>query len=76
MRPRCFGSRRAPPHPRGALPRCRGKGATDEDAAEILASQLIKMMKATGIANDIGGVGYGEADSRRGPRVSGRNSAC
>jgi hypothetical protein len=23
---------------------------------------LIKMMKATGIANDIGGVGYGEAD--------------
>ncbi|WP_366522153.1 iron-containing alcohol dehydrogenase [Candidatus Accumulibacter sp. ACC003] len=38
------------------------KGATDEDAAEILAGQLIKMMKATGIPNGIGGVGYGETD--------------
>jgi len=38
------------------------KGATDEDAAEILAGQLIKMMRATGIPNGIGGVGYGEAD--------------
>ena len=38
------------------------KGATDEDAAEILAGQLIRMMKATGIPNGIGGVGYGEAD--------------
>jgi len=31
------------------------KGARDEDAAEILAGQLIKMMKATGIPNGIGG---------------------
>ncbi len=37
------------------------KGASDQDAAEILAGQLIKMMKATGIPNGIGGVGYGEA---------------
>lgn len=45
--------------------RCLGaevKGAADEDAAEILAGQLIRMMKATGIPNGIGGVGYGEAD--------------
>ena len=32
------------------------------DAAEIVATQLIKMMKATGIPNGVGGVGYGEAD--------------
>jgi alcohol dehydrogenase class IV len=38
------------------------KGATGEDAAEIVAGQLIKMMKATGIPNGVGGVGYGEAD--------------
>ncbi|HEY5292795.1 MAG TPA: hydroxyacid-oxoacid transhydrogenase [Burkholderiales bacterium] len=38
------------------------KGATVEDAAEIVAGQLIKMMKATGIPNGVGGVGYGEAD--------------
>ena len=37
-------------------------GATDEDAAEIVAAQLIKMMKATGIPNGVAGVGYGEAD--------------
>jgi alcohol dehydrogenase class IV len=37
-------------------------GATAEDAAEIIAGQLIKMMKATGIPNGVGGVGYGEAD--------------
>jgi hydroxyacid-oxoacid transhydrogenase len=37
-------------------------GAADEDAAEIVAAQLIKMMKATGIPNGVGGVGYGEAD--------------
>ena len=38
------------------------KGATAADAAEIVAAQLIKMMKATGIPNGVGGVGYGEAD--------------
>ena len=38
------------------------KGATNEDAGEIVAKQLIKMMQATGIPNGVGGVGYGEAD--------------
>jgi hydroxyacid-oxoacid transhydrogenase len=38
------------------------RGATDRDAGEILAKQLIKMMRATGIPNGIGGVGYGERD--------------
>jgi alcohol dehydrogenase class IV len=38
------------------------KGAGNEDAAEIVAAQLIRMMKATGIPNGVGGVGYGEAD--------------
>lgn len=37
-------------------------GARNEDAAEIVAGQLIKMMRATGIPNGVGGVGYGEAD--------------
>ncbi len=37
-------------------------GATDDDAAEIIAAQLIKMMQATGIPNGVAGVGYGEAD--------------
>lgn len=37
-------------------------GATDDDAAEIIAGQLIKMMQSTGIPNGVGGVGYGEAD--------------
>lgn len=38
------------------------KGATAADAGEIVATQLIKMMKATGIPNGVGGVGYFEAD--------------
>jgi alcohol dehydrogenase class IV len=38
------------------------RGASNDDAAEILAGQLIKMMKATGIPNGVGGVGYAEAD--------------
>lgn len=38
------------------------KGATNEDAAEIVAGQLIKMMRATGIPNGVGGVGYSYAD--------------
>ena len=38
------------------------KGATAADAGEIVAAQLIKMMKATGIPNGVGGVGYFDAD--------------
>jgi hydroxyacid-oxoacid transhydrogenase len=38
------------------------RGAADEDAGEVLAKQLIGMMRATGIPNGIGGVGYGERD--------------
>ena len=38
------------------------QGATNDDAGEIIAGQLIKMMKATGIPNGVGGVGYGKAD--------------
>ncbi|MEI6304262.1 MAG: hydroxyacid-oxoacid transhydrogenase [Betaproteobacteria bacterium] len=38
------------------------KGASNEDAAEIVSAQLIKMMKATAIPNGVAGVGYGEAD--------------
>jgi alcohol dehydrogenase class IV len=37
-------------------------GATTADAGEVLVSQLVAMMRATGIPNGIGGVGYGEAD--------------
>lgn len=40
----------------------RTEGAANDDAAEILAGQLIKMMKATGIPNGVGGVGYSDAD--------------
>lgn len=38
------------------------RGATEEDAGEIVAKQLIAMMKATAIPNGIGGVGYGKDD--------------
>ncbi len=38
------------------------KGAGNDDAAEVIAGQLIKMMKATAIPNGVAGVGYGEAD--------------
>ncbi len=38
------------------------RGATDEDAGEVVAKQLIAMMKATEIPNGIGGVGYGKGD--------------
>lgn len=38
------------------------RGASNEDAGEIIAGQLIKMMKATGIPNGVGGVGYFDAD--------------
>lgn len=38
------------------------RGATDDDAGEIVAKQLIAMMKATEIPNGIAGVGYGKDD--------------
>jgi alcohol dehydrogenase class IV len=38
------------------------QGAGNDDAAEVVAAQLIKLMKATGIPNGVGGVGYGESD--------------
>lgn len=38
------------------------RGAAEKDAGEVLAKQLIRMMRATGIPNGIGGVGYGERD--------------
>lgn len=38
------------------------QGAGSQDAGEIVAAQLIRMMQATGIPNGVGGVGYGEAD--------------
>jgi len=37
-------------------------GATNDDASDIIAGQLIKMMKATDIPNGVGGVGYGDGD--------------
>ena len=38
------------------------RGAGEADAGEVLAGQIISMMKATGVPNGIGGVGYGESD--------------
>ena len=38
------------------------RDAVPEDAGEITAKQLIKMMRATGIPNGVGGVGYDESD--------------
>ena len=38
------------------------RDAAPEDAGEITAKQLIKMMRATGIPNGVGGVGYDESD--------------
>ncbi|PJC11367.1 MAG: alcohol dehydrogenase, partial [Comamonadaceae bacterium CG_4_9_14_0_8_um_filter_60_18] len=38
------------------------RDARADDAGEIVAGQLIKLMQATGIPNGVGGVGYGEAD--------------
>jgi alcohol dehydrogenase class IV len=39
------------------------RGATDDDAGEVVAKQIIAMMKATGIPNGIGGVGYTKDDA-------------
>jgi len=38
------------------------RGAADDDAGEVVAKQLIALMRATGIPNGIGGVGYGSDD--------------
>ncbi len=38
----------------------RGAGAAD--AGEVVGARIVEMMKATGIPNGVGGVGYGEAD--------------
>ena len=38
------------------------RGAAPENAGEVLAKHLVKLMRATGIPNGISGVGYGEGD--------------
>lgn len=38
------------------------RGAAEQDAGEVLAAQLIAMMKATGMPNGISGVGYADDD--------------
>ncbi len=38
------------------------RGAGDDDAGEVLAAHLVKMMAATGIPDGLAGVGYGAAD--------------
>lgn len=40
-------------------------GAEEEDAGEIVATRLTQLMRATGMPNGIGGVGYSEADVAR-----------
>jgi hydroxyacid-oxoacid transhydrogenase len=37
-------------------------GATPGEAGHVLAEQLVRMMKETGLPNGLAGVGYGEAD--------------
>lgn len=38
------------------------RGLTGSDSGEVLAGKLTALMKATGMPNGVGGVGYGEAD--------------
>jgi hydroxyacid-oxoacid transhydrogenase len=38
------------------------RGAAEQDAGEVLAKHLIKLMRDTGIPNGVSGVGYGEGD--------------
>jgi alcohol dehydrogenase class IV len=38
------------------------RGALSADAGELLAAQIVRLMRKAGIPNGIGGVGYGEAD--------------
>jgi alcohol dehydrogenase class IV len=42
----------------GADPR----GAGEDDAGEVLGARIVELMKASGIPNGVGGVGYGEGD--------------
>jgi hydroxyacid-oxoacid transhydrogenase len=37
-------------------------GATPGEAGHVLAEQLVRMMRETGLPNGLAGVGYGEAD--------------
>jgi alcohol dehydrogenase class IV len=45
-----------------SLLRDGARGAGPEDAGEVLAGELVRLMRATGIPNGVGGVGYGETD--------------
>ena len=38
------------------------RGASEEDAGEVVAKQLIALMRATNMPNGVGGVGYASAD--------------
>jgi len=38
------------------------RGASEADAATLLGSALVGLMRATGVPNGVGGVGYAEAD--------------
>ena len=38
------------------------KGAGNDDAGEILGARIVELMKASGIPNGVGGVGYGAGD--------------
>jgi hydroxyacid-oxoacid transhydrogenase len=38
------------------------RGAAEQDAGEVLAKHLIKLMRETAIPNGVSGVGYGEGD--------------
>ena len=37
-------------------------GATPDDAGEVLSARLIELMRATGMPNGLGAIGFGEAD--------------
>ena len=37
--------------------------SSDLDAGEVVAKRLIELMRATGVPNGLGGVGYGAADA-------------
>jgi alcohol dehydrogenase class IV len=38
------------------------RGAGEEDAGDVLGARIVELMKASGIPNGVGGVGYAEAD--------------
>ena len=41
------------------------RGATPDDAGEVLASRVIELMRATGMPNGLSALGFGESDDRR-----------